>query len=174
MMKKIIWTYGLIAGAVTMVSITIATVFHDQIGFDKGAYVGYSMMLLAFSMIFVGIKNYRDNHNQGVVGFGTAFKMGLLITLIASTIYVLTWLVVYYNFIPDFMEKYAAYETDKMKAAGASTAEILKHTKEMADFALMYKNPFVNAGMTYMEIVPVGLLVSVISALILKRKTAAS
>ncbi len=171
-MKKIILTYGLIAGAITMVSITIATVFHDQIGFDKGIYVGYSMMLFAFSMIFVGIKNYRDNYNQGVVSFGTALKMGLLITLIASTIYVLTWLVVYYNFMPDFMDKYAVYEIDKMKAAGASTAEMINHTKEMADFAVMYKNPFVNAGMTYMEILPVGLLVSLICAFILKRNQA--
>lgn len=170
-MKKIIWTYGLIAGAITMVSITIATVFHDEIGFDNGMYVGYSMMLLAFSMIFISVKNYRDNGNQGVISFGAAFKMGLLITLIASTIYVLMWLVVYYNFMPDFMDKYASYELDKMKAAGASTAEIISHTKEMADFSLMYKNPFVNAGMTYMEILPVGLLVSLLCAFILKRKS---
>lgn len=75
-----------------------------------------------------------------------------------------------YNFMPHFMDKYAAYELDKMKVAGASTAEILNHTKEMAYFALMYKNHFVNAGMTYMEVLPVGLLVSLIAALILKSK----
>ena len=172
-MKKVIWTYGLVAGAITMLSIAIATIFHDQIGFDKGMYVGYSMMLLAFSMIFIGVKNYRDKLHHGVVGFGAAFKIGLMITLIASTIYVLTWLVVYYNFMPDFMEKYAVYEIDQLKAAGASTAEIASKSKEMADFSILYKNPFVNAGMTYMEILPVGLLVSLISAFILKRKSAA-
>jgi amino acid transporter len=172
MMKKIIWTYGLIAGAITMVSIAIATIFHEQIGFDNGMYVGFSMMILAFSMIFVGLKKYRDQSEQQSLSFGKAFKIGFFITLIGSTIYVITWLFTYYNFLPDFTDKYSAYEIDKLKAAGASTAEIANKTKEMADFALMYKNPLINAGMTYMEIIWVGLLMSVFAALMLKKKKA--
>ena len=74
--------------------------------------------------------------------------------------------------IPDFLEKYSAHTLDKLKAGGASQIEIDKQTKEMANFAAMYKNPFFNAMMTYMEILPVGLIVTLISSLILKRKTA--
>ncbi len=95
-----------------------------------------------------------------------------MIVLIASTIYVVAWLIDYFFFIPDFVEKYSAHELDKLKASGASQIEIDKQTKEMANFARMYKNPFFNAMMTYAEILPVGLIVTLISSLILKRKTA--
>ena len=129
-------------------------------------------MLIAFSFVFVGIRNYRDKYNEGLISFGNAFKIGIMIVLIASTFYVVAWLIDYYFFIPDFMDKYSAHMLDKLKASGASQIEIDKQTKEMANFARMYKNPFFNAMMTYMEILPVGLIVTLISSLILKRKTA--
>ena len=92
--------------------------------------------------------------------------------LIASTIYVVAWLIDYFFFIPDFIEKFSAQKLDELKASGASQIEIDKETKEMANFVRMYKNPFFNAMMTYAEILPVGLVVTLISSLILKRKTA--
>src|SRR6187549_2841400 len=95
-----------------------------------------------------------------------------MIILIACTIYVVAWLIDYFFFIPDFMEKFSAQELDKLKTSGVSQIEIDKQTKEMADFARMYKNPLFNAMMTYAEILPVGLVVTLISSLILKRKTA--
>jgi hypothetical protein len=93
-----------------------------------------------------------------------------MIVLIASTIYVVAWLIDFYFFIPDFAEKYSVQMLDKLKASGASQIEIDKETKEMANFARMYKNPFFNAMMTYAEILPVGLIVTFISSLILRRK----
>ena len=93
-----------------------------------------------------------------------------MIVLIASTIYLVAWLIDYFFFIPDFIEKYSANELEKLKTNGASQIEIDKQTKEMASFAKMYKNPFFNAMMTYIEILPVGLIVTLISSLILKRK----
>jgi hypothetical protein len=92
--------------------------------------------------------------------------------LIASTVYVAAWLIDYYFFIPDFGEKYTAHMLDKLKASGATQLEIDKQTKEMAEFSSMYKNPFFNAMMTYVEILPVGLIVTLISSLILKTKAA--
>ena len=92
--------------------------------------------------------------------------------LVASTVYVAAWLVDYFYFIPDFMEKYSAHMIDQLKASGASQVEIDKQAEEMATFAVKYKNPFFNAMMTYMEILPVGLVVTLASSLILKRKTA--
>ncbi len=170
-MKKIVIVFGCLAGIIVATLMFISLAMYASKGnFENGMLYGYASMLLAFSLIFVGIKKYRDDIGNGAISFGKAFKIGLFITLIASTFYVGAWLVEYYFYIPDFMEKYAAYSIDKMKVAGASVAEIEKQTKEMQGFAEMYKNPFFNAMMTYMEIIPVGLLVSVVCALILKRK----
>jgi len=94
--------------------------------------------------------------------------------LIASTIYVIAWLIDYFFFIPDFAEKYSKHMLGDLKASGATQAEIDKQTKEMANFAAMYKNPLFNAAMTYMEILPVGVVVTLISSLVLKRKVAKS
>jgi hypothetical protein len=95
-----------------------------------------------------------------------------MIVLIASTIYVVSWLIDYFYFIPDFAEKYSAHLLANLRASGASQVEIDKQAKEMANFATIYKNPIYNAAMTYVEILPVGLVVTLISALILKRKSA--
>ncbi|MEO6671174.1 MAG: DUF4199 domain-containing protein, partial [Ferruginibacter sp.] len=95
-----------------------------------------------------------------------------MIVLIASSIYVVAWLIDYFFFIPDFADKLSAHMLDELKATGASQLEIDKQTKEMENFARMYKNPFFNAMMTYIEILPVGLIVTLISSLILKRKNA--
>jgi Protein of unknown function (DUF4199) len=170
-MKKIVIVNGLIAGAITagMFLITMG-LYHKEGNFDGGMWFGYASMLLAFSLIFVAIIRYRDKYNNGAISFGKAFRIGLYITLIASTIYVVTWLIDYYVFIPDFAEKYAASMIDKLKAGGASVAEIAKHTKEMNSFKEMYKNPLFVILFTYIEILPVGLLLSLIASLILKRK----
>ena len=169
-MKKNIIIYGLIAGIV--VSILMLFSANTLTDYDVSLVVGYASMLIAFSLVFVGIRNYRDKYNGGVVSFGKAFKIGIMIVLIASTIYVLVWLITYFYFEPDYLDKLSVKMLDKLKAGGASQIEIDKQTKEMAGFAKMYKNPFFNAMMTYVEILPVGLIVTFISSLILKRKVA--
>lgn len=175
-MKRNIIIYGLIAGIVVSISMlfTVNSISHCEgnIDFDRSLLIGYASMLIAFSLVFVGIRNYRDKYNEGVVSFGKAFKIGIMIVSIASTIYVVAWLIDYFFFIPDFMEKYSAHMLNELKASGASQIEIDKQTKEMASFGKMYQNPFFNAMMTYAEILPVGLIVTIISSLILKRKTA--
>jgi len=175
-MKKNIIIYGLTAGIVVsilMLSITnYVSHCNGNVDYGTSMLIGYAAMLIAFSLVYVGIRNYRNKYNGGVISFGKAFKIGLLMVLIASTIYVVAWLIDYFFFIPDFMEQYCANTLDKLKASGASQIEIDKQTKEMANFARMYNNPFFNAMMTYAEILPVGLIVTLISSLILKRKAA--
>jgi hypothetical protein len=175
-MRKNIMVYGLVAGALvaTVMLLGMNYLSHCEGSVDYGTsmLVGYASMLLAFSLVFVGIRNYRDKYNGGVIGFGKAFKVGGLIVLVASTVYVAAWLVDYFFFIPDFMDRFAANQLNELKAGGASQTEIAKQTKEMADFAKMYKNPFFNAMITYAEILPVGLVVTLVSSLVLKRKTA--
>ena len=170
-MKKVVIVYGSIAGLIVSTLMVIAMgIYHKSGNIENGMLVGYASMIIAFSLIFVGIKTYRDKHNAGAISFGKAFKVGLLITLVASTFYVVAWMIDYYYFIPDFMEKYSAATIDKLKAAGASAEKIAKETKEMAWFSENYKNPFFIMLFTYIEILPVGLLVTLIAALVLKRK----
>src|SRR6187551_1900044 len=175
-MKKNIIIYGIIAGIVVSIlmlfSINYISHVDGKVDYSTSLLIGYASMLIAFSLVYVGIRNYRDKYNGGVISFGKAFKIGITIVLIASTIYVVAWLIDYFFFIPDFMEKFSAQELAELKASGASQVEIDKQTKEMANFAEMYKNPLFNAMMTYAEILPVGLIVTLISSLILKRRAA--
>jgi hypothetical protein len=169
-MKKTVLTFGLIAGAILSAMMLLTLPFHDQIGFDKGYIIGYTTMVLAFLMVFFGVRSYRDNVAGGFVTFGRAFLLGLMITLVASACYVATWEVVYYALAPDFTEKYAAYAVDKARQAGATEAQIAAKTKEMNDFAEMYKNPLVNIAFTLLEPLPVGLLFTLVTAGVLSRK----
>lgn len=169
-MRKIVLTFGLIAGAV-MAAIMFATLpFQDQIGFDRGVYVGYTSMVLAFLMVFFGVKSYRDNVAGGRVTFGRAFKVGLLITLVATACYVVSWQILYYGFMTDFLGKYTAYAMEQARQGGASEAELAIKTKEMADFAEMYKNPLVNIAFTAIEPLPVGLIFTLVTAGVLGRR----
>jgi hypothetical protein len=169
-MRKIVLTFGLIAGAVLSVMMLVTLPFQDQIGFDKGMLIGYTTMVLAFLMVYFGIRSYRDNVAGGSVGFGRAFVVGLSITVVASVCYVATWQLVYYKLAPDFMEKYAAYEVGKARKAGASEARIAEKVKQMAEFKVMYDNPLVNMAFTFIEPLPVGLLFTLVSAGLLSRK----
>jgi hypothetical protein len=174
-MQKSILIHGIIAGIIVsaLMLFTINYISHCEgnVDYDKSLLIGYASMLVALSLVFVGIRNYRDKYNGGAISFGIAFKCGMMIVLIASTIYVIAWMIDYFFFIPDFMEKYSAHMIEELKASGASQAEIDRQTEEMDDFSRMYKNPFFNAMMTYAEILPVGIIVTLISSLILKRKT---
>jgi len=172
-MQKNIIIYGLTAGIVVSILMLFNINYVSQarnVDYNTSLLLGYASMLIAFSLVYVGIRNYRDKYNGGVISFGQAFKLGIMMVLIASTIFVVIWLIDYFFFIPDYMEKYSVHELDKLKASGASQVEIDKETKELANFARMFKNPFFNAMMTYAEILPVGLIVTLISSLILKRK----
>lgn len=173
-MRKIVLTFGLIAGAILSVMMLLTIPFADRIGFDKGAIIGYSTMVLAFLMVYFGVRSYRDNVAGGSVSFGRAFSVGLLIVVIASACYVATWQFIYYRVTPDFMEKYSAYTLDKARAGGASEAEIAAKAEEMAKFSELYKNPLVNIGFTFLEPLPVGLVFSLVTAGALSRKRRAA
>lgn len=169
-MKKVVLTFGLIAGVMLSAMLLITIPFQDQIGFDKGAIIGYTTMVLAFLMVFFGVKSYRDNVAGGTISFGRAFKVGILITMIASTCYVATWQFVYYKISPDFMDKYTAYAVDKAKKSGASAEAIAAQQKEMEEFKVLYQNPLVNIAITFIEPLPVGLLFTFVAAGVLSRK----
>lgn len=170
-MKKNVLVFGTIAGVIISAFMFISMLFFDSTSDFSGAMlVGYASMLVAFSFVFVGIKNFRDKYNDGLITFWKAFSIGFLISLIASTFYVITWMLELKFVIPDFMENYGAQMLKQARESGASQIEIDKTVAEMASYKEMYKNPIFLALLTYMEILPVGILVTLISALILKKK----
>jgi hypothetical protein len=168
-MRKIVLTFGLIAGAVMSATFLVAMPFQDQIGFENGALVGYTSMVAAFLMVFFGIRRYRDQVAGGAITFGRALGVGLAITLVASVCYVVVWQIVYYNFMPDFLDHYGAYTLEKERAAGATVAQLEARRQEMAEFKEMYNNPLINAAFTLLEPLPVGGLISLVSAGVLRR-----
>jgi hypothetical protein len=130
--------------------------------------VGYTAMILAFSVIFVAIKKERDD-NGGVITFGKGFRMALLITCITSTIYVIAWLLNYHFFMSDFMDRYAASSIKAAQASHLSAQELNEKIASINHMKDMYQSPFWIIIFTYAEILPVGLVVSLIAALALKR-----
>jgi hypothetical protein len=121
-------------------------------------------------MVFFGIRSYRDNVAGGTITFGRAFKVGILITLISCGIYIITWEFIYHRFLPNFLDQYSNYMVEKMRAQGATQEELTQTIQENEQFKEWYKNPFLRYAMTMMEPFPVGLLITLISALILRRK----
>jgi hypothetical protein len=170
-MKHTVIKYGLISGALISLMMMLTIPFHDQIGFGtSGMVVGYTTMVLAFLLVYFGVRSYRDTVGGGTVRFGRAFAVGVLIAAVSSACYVATWEVMYFKFMPDFMDKYSAHELETARASGATGEQIAARKAEMDKFAAMYKNPLYNVSFTFMEPLPVGLLVALVSAGILSRR----
>jgi hypothetical protein len=170
-MLKTVVKFGLLSGAVISVLMLLTMRFHDSIGFETGGLIlGYTTMVLAFLLIYFGVRSYRDNVAGGSVRFGRAFVVGALIGLVSSICYVAAWEVVYFKFMPDFMDKYSAHEIEKARASGASETAIARRSEEMAKFNEQYRNPAFNAAVTLAEPLPVALLVALISAVAVSRR----
>lgn len=170
-MKKTVLIFGVISGVVSSVLMAGTMALVGRIGFDKGTYLGYTSIVLSFILVFFGIKSYRDNAGGGQVSFGKAFQVGILITLISCFFYVATWEATNTQAeMDEFIDKYAVYIIDKEKSAGASEAALQQKTEEMAKAKEMYRNPAIRAGMTFMEPFPVGLVITLVSAGVLRRK----
>lgn len=169
-MRKIVLRFGLLSGGllVGLSAVMLPLCMKQQ--FDHMEIVGYTMMVLAFLFVFFGVRSYREDVGGGTISFGKAFQVGLLITLITCAIYVIAWEITYFNFFPDFLTQYNAHVLAKMHAAGESEAAIRKTTAQMAELAKHYSNPLFNSAITFMEVFPVGLIVTLVSAAILRRK----
>ena len=169
-MRKTILTFGLISGAISSLMMIATVAFGDRIGFDRGAVIGYTSIVLSFLMVFFGIRSYRDNVEDGQITFLKAFAVGISITVISCLCYVLTWEVIYYNFLPGFWDKYGAHLVEKLRASGASPAAVQAKLQQVTKYKELYKNPLVNAALTFIEPFPIGLIITLISALVLRRK----
>jgi hypothetical protein len=169
-MRKTILTFGLISGAVSALMMGISMAFADRIGIDRGYVVGYATIVLSCLFIYFGVRSYRDNVSGGAITFVRAFGIGLAIGVISCLCYVVAWEIIYFNFMPDFLDKFNAYEIAKLKASGASAAVLQHQIDANSKMKLLYANPLFNSAMTFMEPFPVALLVTLISAAVLRKK----
>jgi hypothetical protein len=170
-MKKIVLVFGLISGAImsALMFATLPFLKNGQLDLDRGEIIGYSSMVLSFLLVFFGVRSYRENVGHGQVGFWRALGVGLLIVLVSSSLYVISWEIIYFKFMPDFGDVYAQKTIEKMREKGESAAAIEATKKQMAEFKELYRNPVINVLLTFMEPLPVGLVMALVSAGILRR-----
>lgn len=168
-MFRNILTYGTIAGLAVGIPLSAITIglSHD-IPTSYGMLIGYTIMLIALSAVFMGIKRYRDVDLGGVIGFWRALALGLGISFVAGLFYVAAWETACAITGMDFASSYAKTMIAQKKAAGVSGAALAKFVAEMNEFKVQYANPLYRWPMTFAEIFPVGVLVSLISAGLLR------
>jgi hypothetical protein len=167
MLNKIL-VYGVIAGLVAGLPLSAFVIFAHDNSPAHGMLIGYTIMLVALSTIFVAIKRHRDEMLGGVIRFWPAFGLGLGISVVAGILYVIAWEASCAIAHVDFASSYAATVIEQKRAAGVSAAELAKVTAEMERFKVQYANPLFRWPMTFIEIFPVGVLVSLISAALLR------
>ena len=168
-MTKIVLTFGLLSGAVAAVMMFLTLPFAERIGFDRAVYVGYTTIVISMLFVYFGVRSYRDNVLGGRMNFGKAFTAGMLITLISSACYVAAWLVMYYGFMPDFANQYADYLVEQARTPGATQAEIDAAIRQGEQARQWLANPLINAAVSFTEPLPVGVMVTLISAAVLKK-----
>lgn len=169
-MRKTTLAFGLISGAISSLMMVATVPVSHRIGFDKSIVIGYTSIVLSFMLVYFGIRSYRDNAADGQITFLKAFAVGISITLISCTCYVVTWDVLYYNVFPDFWDRYGAHLVEKLKASGASPAAVQSQIQQVTKYKELYKNPLLNAAMTFIEPFTIGLIITLISAAVLRRK----
>ena len=169
-MKRIVLTFGLISGVMISVLTAASLLLADKIGSGHSMVVGYTIMVASFLLIYFGVRSYRDRMLAGQISFGRAFSCGLLIALISTVCYVAMWEVLYFNFMPHFMDSYFAAQIHKVQTSGLDPATTAAQVAAIQHSQQLYQNPFVNMAYTFMEPLPVGLVITLISAAVLRRK----
>lgn len=172
-MKKTVLTFGLISGVMISVLMGGNLLIANRIGSGHSMVLGYTTMVASFLLVYFGIRSYRDNTLAGEISFGRAFGCGILIMLITCVFYVGMWEIIYFNFIPHFMDGYFAAQIHKVQAAGLDPATTAAQVAAIERSQRLYQNPLVNMAYTLMEPLPVGLIMTLISAAVLRRKAPA-
>ena len=169
-MKKTVLTFGIISGVIISVLMDSSLLIANKIGPGHSMLLGYTMMVASFLLVYFGIRSYRDSTLGGQIGFGRAFACGILITLITTVFYVAMWEILYFNFMPHFMDSYFAAQIHQVQSSGLDPATIATKVAAIQHSQQLYQNPFVNMAYTFIEPLPVGVIITLISAAILRRK----
>lgn len=167
-MARIILTHGLISGAVIILGILLSMRLGDGQHGGASLYLGYLIMLVALSSILVGVKQHRDQALGGAIRFWPALGLGLGIALVASLAYVAIWEVYLAATHYSFMEKYTASILAAKRAAGVTGAAYAKAVAEADEMRRSYANPLHRLPETFLEIFPVGTLIALAAAALLR------
>lgn len=170
-MKRNVLIFGSMIGVILVIHIIyMVHLIYNKPDFQSNDVLGYIFLFGLFSLVFFGVKNYRNKELNGFISLRAAFKTGALIALLASTIYVVFWLFYYYLYVPDFLDRYIDHVMLEATREGATDAELAIQSEQMEQFRSWYQKPFMVVFITYMEVLPIGLVVAFISSLILKNK----
>lgn len=169
-MKKAVLTFGLIAGVIISVLMNASLLLANKVGSGHSMMLGYTIMVASFLLIYFGIRSYRDDDLGGQISFGRGFACGILITLITTVFYVVSWEIIFFNFIPHFMDGYFAAQIHHVQSAGLDPATTAARVAAIQHSQHLYQNPLVNAAYTFIEPFPVGLIITLVSAAVLRRK----
>jgi CBS domain containing-hemolysin-like protein len=169
-MRRIVLTFGLIAGGILAAMLALSMLFEQSISFDTGAIIGYTTMVLAFLLIYFGVRTYRDTVAGGTIGFGRAMQVGMLIAAVASVCYVITWEVIYFRNKAAYAAKYEAHLVEKAQQTGATAVQLEAVRAKVAKDMVMYNNPAFNVAITFLEPLPTALIIALVSAGVLSRK----
>ncbi|MGB2866903.1 MAG: DUF4199 domain-containing protein [Bacteroidota bacterium] len=172
-MKSFVFKFGFISGAISAALMFLTFVLlRGPWLFENGQFVGYGGMVLSFAIIFVGVRSYREQTGEGSVSFGKAFQVGLLMALISCCCYTVAWLFINHFLYPNFADDYTQHEMNRLRQSGAAEAVLQQKMKMMEEYKSLTANPFMNALITFTEPLPVGFIVALISAAILRKKPA--
>ena len=172
-MKSYVVKFGFVSGGISAALMILTfVILRGPWLFDNGAYVGYAGMVLSFAVIYVGVRQYREQAGQGSVSFGKALQAGLLMALISSCCYTILWLCINHFLWPNFTDDYIQHEMTRLRQSGAAEAVLQQKMKALEEYKSMAANPLVNALLTLTEPLPVGIIVALISAAILRKKPA--
>jgi uncharacterized membrane protein len=170
-MKKTILTFGLISGIIASVLMFGNMRFFSNLNHGQTALViGYANIVLAFLLVYFGIRSYRDNLAGGAITFGRGFAIGISITLISCVFYVVTWEIIYFHFMSHSMDGYFAAQIRHVQSGPGTPEAIQAKVAAIRHSQQQYQNPFINALYTFIEPFPVGLVITLVSAAILRKK----
>ncbi|MEM8917350.1 MAG: DUF4199 domain-containing protein [Pseudomonadota bacterium] len=167
-MTRTAFVYGIVSGTIVILSMLLGIVTSDGKGFWSSELFGYLIMLIALSMIFVGVKRYRDQELGGVIQFLPAFGLGLAISAIAAVMYVFVWEMYLLSTDYVFIHEYAAGVIENAKSSGVTGEALDKVIADTNQLTENYGKPWYRWPITFLEIFPVGFLISLVSAALLR------
>lgn len=169
-MKSIIYKYSAIAAVIIVLFMIASTVLFIKMDNEPlSLTLGFAGMLVGFATIFLALEKYKKE-NGGVLSFIDGLKIGAIIALIGSLSYTVVWMIEFQFVFPDFMDKFAAKQIEQLNASNLDPAVLAEQIKKMQEMAENYKNPYYRFGMTLMEILPIGIIITLLAAIILRKK----
>ena len=169
-MKKTVLTFGLISGALAILTMLGTIPFIRSMEHGKADFLGYTSMVLSALLVFFGIRSFRENSGSGRISFGRGLAVGGLITLVSWACFAVAFQIVYFKVVPDFGDKFSACMVDRARTSGGSQQKIDEAARQAGTLKDLWDNPLTNAALTFATTVPIGLAAAAISAAILRKR----